>query len=295
MADVPVTLTSSGLSAQVNPLGAELTRLADREGRDLLWNGDPAFWTGRAPLLFPIVGRLPGDRLLHKGAAYPMSQHGFARRRSFTLTDQGTSHATFRLVADEATRVQYPFDFALDVTYTLAEATLRIEARLANPGTEPLPASFGFHPAFLWPLPYGGTRAEHRLTFELPEAAPVHRPVGGLLSEAVEPNPAVDGVVELTDALFAADAVIFTQLRSRHIRFGVPGEPGLEVAFEGMPHLGIWSKPGAPFVCIEPWQGYATPEGDERPFTDKPGLVFVPPGQTHRFAMAVRWLSDAGR
>ncbi len=294
MVDQPVKLKSRLLSAEISPLGAELVRLADGEGRELLWNGDPAFWTGRAPLLFPIVGRLPGDQLVHKGVAYPMSQHGFARRREFVRTAASASAASFTLQADEETRKQYPFDFALAVTYTLIEATLTIEAVVTNPGDEPLPASFGFHPAFRWPLPYGGTKSEHRLVFEKAEVEPVHRPVGGLLAHAGEPNPAVDAVFAPDDALFARDALIFLNPRSRHVRFGVPGQPGLEVAFPGMDQLGIWSKPGAPFLCIEPWSGYASPEDAPAEFTEKPGLSLIAPGQRQSFGMAVRWLTDSG-
>ncbi|MFK8250715.1 aldose 1-epimerase family protein [Ancylobacter terrae] len=295
MTELSVTLMSEGLSAEVSAQGAELVRLRDREGRDLLWNGDPAFWNRRAPLLFPIVGRLPGDALLHEGGTYPMTQHGFARDSVFEVFSTAEDRATFVLRASEASRRQYPFDFELSVTYALAGTTLTITADVRNPGTRVLPASFGFHPAFLWPLPYGGTRADHRIVFEKAEVAPVHRPVGGLLSAATEPNPAMEGSIALTDALFAADALIFTELRSHHLFYGVPGEPGLEVAFPGMPHLGLWSKRGAPFVCIEPWFGYATPEGDTAAFVDKPGLAHIAPGAEQRFAMSVRWLPDVGR
>ncbi len=295
MVEATVRLKSGYLDVEIAPLGAEMVRLADKQGHDLLWNGDAAFWTGRAPLLFPIVGRLPNDQLVHEGVIYPMAQHGFARRRVFTLEERTGSSARFALHADEETRKQYPFDFELAVTYTLVEATLTIEAVVSNPGTVPLPASFGFHPAFRWPLPYGGTRADHRLIFEKAEVEPVHRPVGGLLSAATEPNPAVDAVVEPDDAMFARDALIFLAPRSHHVRFGVPGEPGLEVAFPGMPQLGLWSKPGAPFLCIEPWFGYASPEDAPAEFTRKPGLSVIAPGASRSFAMAVRWLPDVGR
>ncbi len=119
---------------EIGALGAEMISLKDADGRDLLWNGDAAFWTGRAPLLFPIVGRLTNDTLIHDGVAYPMTQHGFARRRPFELMSASDSRATFRLVDDDETRKQYPFAFGLYITYTLNEATLTIEARVHNPG-----------------------------------------------------------------------------------------------------------------------------------------------------------------
>ncbi|QJP12190.1 aldose 1-epimerase family protein [Starkeya sp. ORNL1] len=295
MTDVSATLGSDFLTVEIGALGAEMVSLRDADGRDLLWNGDAAFWTGRAPLLFPIVGRLTNDTLIHDGVTHPMTQHGFARRRPFELMSASDSRATFRLVDDEETRKQYPFAFGLYVTYTLNEATLTIEARVHNPGVTELPASFGFHPAFRWPLPYGGGRADHIITFEKAEVVPIHRPVGGLLSAATEPNPAVGGSIKLDKVDFERDALIFTDVRSHHVVYGAPGEPGLEIAFEGMPQLGIWSKPDAPFVCIEPWYGHASPEGFAGEFSEKPGLVQIAPGGERRFAMSVRWLPDTGR
>jgi len=295
MSDGAVELKSDLLSARIAPLGAELIALRDGDGKDLLWDGDPAWWTGRAPLLFPIVGRLPGDTLVHDGKHYPMAQHGFARRRPFELVSASNERAVFRLLPDEETRKQYPFDFALTVTYTLLEATLTIDAEVENPGTGVLPASFGFHPAFRWPLPYEGKKEEHTLVFEKAEVEEIHRPVDGLLSAEGEPNPAVDIDIELYDDLFERDALIFLHVRSRHVRYGVPGQPGLEVAFPGMPQLGIWSKYKSPFLCIEPWSGYASPPGGSAEFMDKPGLSMIAPGEKKSFGMAIRWMSDVGR
>lgn len=292
MAETSVTLRSSGLSAEVAAQGAELVRLQDGEGRDLLWHGDATYWSGRSPLLFPIVGRLPQDELIHEGRGYGMKQHGFARRSRFDLVEAEQLSALFRLLPNDDIRAQYPFPFALDVAYVLADATLTITATVANPGPQSLPASFGFHPGFLWPLPYGEERSAHRLFFEAAEDVPVHRPVGGLLSAETEPSPVIERVLTPDDALFARDALIFLEPRSRRVRFGVPGKPGLEISFPGMPQLGIWSKPGAPFLCIEPWSGYATPEGDPRPFVEKPGLAHIPPGGAESFSMAIRWLAE---
>ena len=294
MAGKSVSLSSSVLSAEIAPLGAELVRLRDGAGRDLLWHGDAAFWAGRAPLLFPIVGRLPDDELLHDGQRFSMKQHGFARRSTFDVVEEEPGRAVFRLLPSAETRAQYPFAFALDVAYVLDGATITITGTVRNPGSDSLPASFGFHPAFLWPLPYGGSRADHRLLFDEPEVEPVHRPVGGLLSAATEPNPAASGIIAPDDALFERDAVIFRTVRSHRIRFGVPGAPGLEIGFPGMPQLGLWSKPGAPFLCIEPWHGFATPEGDGRPFAEKPGLALIAPGAAQSFAMSISWLPDIG-
>lgn len=287
-----VSLRSDALSAEISTLGAELRALADAEGRALLWHGDPAFWSGRAPLLFPIVGELPDLTLVHEGKGHPMRRHGFARFSEFEVVAQAPARATFRLLPTEATRAEYPFDFALEVTFALDGATLAMEAVVTNPGPGVLPASFGYHPAFLWPLPYGGTRAEHRVIFAEPEPAPIHRPVNGLLSRASEPSPAADGVLKPDDAMFERDALIFLGLNSHRLQYGVPGRPGLDVTFPGMPDLGIWTKPGAPYLCIEPWSGYATPEGDTRPFVEKPGLLHIPAGEERRFVMNVSLIPE---
>ena len=152
MADA-VSISDSTLSAQISPLGAELVRLQDGNGLDLLWDGDPAFWTGRSPLLFPIVGETRGNRIRVAGASYGMGRHGFARTSTFALVASGPSHCTWRLEANGETRRQYPFEFRLDVTYRVEAATLHMSAEVTNPGDGIMPAAFGFHPALRWPLP----------------------------------------------------------------------------------------------------------------------------------------------
>jgi galactose mutarotase-like enzyme len=278
-----LSISGPGLSARIDALGAELVRLQDAAGRDLLWDGDPAFWTGRSPLLFPMVGRARGDRITVAGRTYDMGQHGFARTSVFALLRADAASCTWRLAASDATRRRYPFAFRLDVTYRIEGATLHIEAEVANTDTAVLPASFGFHPALRWPLPYGTPRASHDIVFEKDEPAPIRRPVDGLLSAAQFPTPVRDRRLPLRDDLFEAGALIFDTLASRSLVYG----KAIRVDFPRMPHLGLWTKPGAGYVCIEPWQGYASPEGFDGDFADKPGMVAIAPGATEVFAMAI--------
>ena len=282
-----VTISSPQLRAHVSAHGAELVRLQDGQGRDWLWDGDPAFWTGRSPLLFPVVGRVRHDRIHVNGSAYDLPRHGFARTSLFEVEEASPSMCRLRLSASEATLKHYPFPFQLDVTYAAEEETLRITAAVANTGSSVMPASFGFHPAFRWPLPYGAPRETHQIQFEHEEPAPVRRPVEGLLSREAEPSPVQGRTLVLQDSLFEADALVFDQLRSRSVEYGSPGSASLRVDFPQMPHLGIWTKPRAGFICIEPWQGHADPEGYEGDFSDKPGIVSVQPGETSRFMIAV--------
>jgi galactose mutarotase-like enzyme len=284
---VIVSIASSKLQAQVATAGAELVRLQDEQGRDLLWDCDPAFWTGRSPLLFPIVGRVRSDHIRVDGVEYELRQHGFARTSQFEITETSPSRCRLRLGSDEDTLERYPFPFRLEVTYSIEEAALTVSALVTNAGERTLPASFGFHPAFRWPLPYGAPREAHEVRFERDEGAPIHRPVDGLLSRETYPSPVDDGRLELRDDLFADGAMIWDRLKSRAVQYGAPGRRSIRVAFPEMPHLGIWTKPGAGFVCIEPWQGYASPEDFTGEFADKPGIVLVPPGDTKTFEMEI--------
>jgi galactose mutarotase-like enzyme len=284
-----IRIATDAMSAEFSTLGAEMRVLRDEAGRDLLSDGPPEYWTGRAPLLFPIVGAVNRDTIHIDGAPYPIAKHGFARRSEFAVVDHQSDSVTFRLEADTATRPHYPFDFRLDIRFAIDGPTLRSEAVLTNPGDVALPASFGFHPAFRWPLPWGGDRADHRLVFAEAEPAPIRRidTKTGLVLPDPRPTPVEGDMLAPRDDLFVEDALIFDRLYSRKLRFGVPGKRGLEVDFADMPLLGVWTKPGAPFLCIEPWQGLADPVGYDGDFRTKPYVVEVAPGAERRFAMAI--------
>lgn len=284
-----IRIASDALSAEFSTLGAEMRILRDEAGRDLLSDGPPEYWTGRAPLLFPVVGAVNGNQIRVDGQAYAMAKHGIARTRAFEVVETAADRVRFRLESDSATHAHYPFDFRLDVQHRIEGATLHTEAVLTNPGDIPLPASFGFHPAFRWPLPWGGTRAEHRLVFAEAEPAPIRRidTTSGLVLRDPRPTPVEGDMLAPRDDLFVPDALIFDRLRSRSVRFGVPGGRMLRVDFPDMPLLGVWTKPGAPFLCIEPWQGLADPVGYEGDFRAKPWVVEVAPGGERRFAIAI--------
>ncbi|MGQ3297170.1 aldose 1-epimerase family protein [Reyranella sp.] len=278
-----VSISTAALSAEISATGAELVRLQDRAGADLLWDGDPAFWTGRSPLLFPIVGEVKANRLTVAGNAYEIGRHGFARTSTFALVRSDAASCTWRLESSEATRRQYPFEFRLDVTYRIEGATLHMEAEVTNTGGAVMPASFGFHPALRWPLPYGKLRAAHGIVFERDEPAPIRRPVDGLLSAAQYPSPVRDRHLLLHDDLFEDGALVFDTLASRSVVYG----EAIRVDFPRMPHLGVWTKPGAGYVCIEPWQGHASPEGFDGELADKPGMIAIMPGATESFGMSI--------
>lgn len=282
-----VSISDSALSAKISAAGAELQRLQDRDGSDLLWSGDPAVWAGRAPLLFPLVGETKDKKIKVDGQTYEIARHGFTRTSRFALVTAEKAHCIWRLEASEATRRQYPFEFCLDLVYRIERGALHMTAEVTNRGDRPMPASFGFHPALRWPLPSGASREAHEILFEYDEPAPVRRLANNLLSPVLHPTPVQGRRLALRDELFRDDALIFDTLESRGLVYGAPGHRSLRVTFPGMPHLGIWTKPGAGYVCIEPWQGYASPDSFDGELGDKPGMVSIGPGATKRFEMSI--------
>lgn len=283
-----VRITSGALSAAINSFGAELTHLEDAQGRELMTDADPAYWAGHAPLLFPIVGALNGGEYrLEDRRSFAMKQHGFARRLEWTVAERGVDHARFQLADDAVTREQYPFGFVLDATYRVAGLRLEIEVRLRNRGDVALPASFGFHPAFAWPLPYGEPRESHRLTFAADEPARVNRVIDALIGAAERPSPLDGRELLLRDDLFAEDALVWERIVSGSVLYGAAQGPVLDIGFDGAPSLGVWTRPGARFVCVEPWWGHADPVGFAGTIWEKPGIIRLDPGDERTFAMNV--------
>jgi galactose mutarotase-like enzyme len=283
-----LTVSSGALTAQVNPLGAQLSTLRDRSGRELLWDGNPAFWNGRAPLLFPIVGTLAGGVYRVAGKTYALSRHGFARGKPFEVLSASSTEALLRLRADDESLAVYPFYFQLQVRFQITGSTLTVTASVRNDGDAPMPASFGYHPGFRWPLPFGGARALHAIEFDLEEPEPIRRlDAAGLVTPVRYPTPIHARRLLLDDELFTDDAVIFAAIRSRGLRYGADTGPQLALHFPDTPYLGLWSKPSAPFICIEPWHGMADPVGFSGDFTEKPGVFIVPPGAQRELKMQV--------
>jgi galactose mutarotase-like enzyme len=278
------TLRSGGFEATIKAHGAELCSLKDAQGLELIWQAGAA-WPRHAPLLFPIVGRLKNDELRHQGKAYPMTQHGFARDQVFEWAERGAASCSLVLCDSAVTRARYPFAFRLAVHYRLQATELEVTFEIANTGEETLPASIGAHPAFNWPLVEGVPKESYRLTFSDPELAPIRRLKDGLLREKPEPTPIEGHTLALSARLFDDDALILDRLASSSVRYAADHGPSLEVSWDGLRELGIWSKPGGPgflciepcFLCIEPWRGFASPSGFDGEFADKPGLMHIAP------------------
>jgi galactose mutarotase-like enzyme len=277
------TISNGNISAVIKQDGAELCSLVNAREHQLLWQAGPA-WPRHAPVLFPVVGKLKNDVLHHRGKPYPMKQHGFARDLRFTWSQNLPHSCRLSLHDNAVTHAQYPFAFALDVTFTVHEMQLIVVFEITNSDDQVMPVSIGAHPAFNWPLVEGVDKRSHSVVFAQAETAPVRRVTDGLLRSQSYPTPVQGDTLALSEALFLEDAVIFERLASQSLRYAASGHRGIGFSWEGFRELGLWSKAaGAPFLCIEPWHGYASPSDFDGEFGAKPGLMHLAPGEKRSF------------
>ena len=249
----------------------------------LLWQADPAVWAQTAPILFPVVGWTRNGEVRHRGKTYPLGLHGFAAGRDFALVEQGDDFARLRLEADDSSRALYPFDFRLDAVYRLEQDALVWALEATNLGPEPMPYALGLHPGFCWPL--GGSGAEHVFVFDQPERpeVPVIAP-GGLFS-AERRTVALDGRrLALTPDLMAQEALCFLDIASRGAVFDNGAGLRLRLDLDDFPHLALWGRPPAPFLCIEAWTGHGDPVDFAGELAEKPSIRLLAPGATARHA-----------
>lgn len=282
------TLENAYLTVTVQTDGGELCSLRDASGQELLWQAGPE-WPHHAPNLFPIVGELAGGAYLHNGKRHEMKRHGFARTKKFAWLQRSPTRCRLVLHDDAETRAQYPFSFRFEISYALDGDALEIAYTITNTGRAVLPAAMGGHPAFVWPLTEDVEKTAHSLEFSHAEAPHIRRiDAAGLILPDGLPSPIVDRVLPLEPGLFAADAIILDPLASTSVRYGAPGAPTIEISWEGVTQLGIWQKPGANFLCIEPWAGHASPVGFAGEIMDKPGMMLIPAGDKRVLSYRIR-------
>jgi galactose mutarotase-like enzyme len=287
------TLLSNGrITAAVNHLGAELCSLQNSEGREMLWQAGPA-WPRHAPLLFPVIGRMVDDTLVHNGVRYPMPQHGFARDVEFARIGATATSVQFRLTDTTRTDRHFPFPFLLDVHYALDGDELAVTYRIGNPSREEaLPASVGVHPAFRWPLRAGASKESYRLVFNDLESAPVRRVDNVLLRAGSHPTPVDGSTLRLNPGLFSDGAVILDQLSSTTVHYQSDDDEGLTLSWSGFEQLAIWAPPdGADLLCIEPWFGLPSPADFHGEYCSKPAQLHLGPGEEREFGLRISGFS----
>lgn len=265
------TISNSNLTAKINPLGAELCSLKDSKGKEYIWEGNPAFWGKHSPILFPIVGTLKNNSYHYNNTEYHLSRHGFAREMEFKLVTQSVNSATFSIQATEETLKKYPFDFELQICYTLNENILNIEYKVINNGKSQMPFSIGAHPAFSLAENF----ENYSISFNQEEPLEYYLLENDLISNKTKKLDVEHQKTALNYAIFENDALIFKSLQSNSLTILENSKPLLKVNFEGFPSLGIWTKKDAPFLCIEPWFGYSDTENNFGDLFQKEGILVL--------------------
>lgn len=277
------TIKNDQLTAVVNEQGAELYSLV-ADGRELLWNGDAKYWTGRSPNLFPFVGRMAGKQYTYKGKSYQMGIHGFAKISSFACVQSSETHLLLELCDNEETRRQYPFAFRFTVGYTLQGDTLNTEYTVENRSGEAMPFGIGGHPGFALPFADGLAFEDYALTFAK-ESAPtrIYFSPNGLV-DATKPWPLEGGrAIPLRHSLFDDDAVVLEGVPAELVLGSAKGGPALRFkGGQGLRYWGFWhaNKSDAPYVCIEPWSSLPGGEGEPVDLEIKQDLLRLEPGGT---------------
>lgn len=267
-----VTISNSDLSARINFKGAELFSLQNlKNNQEYIWEGDPKYWGKHSPVLFPIVGTLKNNSYFYENKEYKLWQHGFARDLNFELIEYSETHSLFSLKATEETKKVYPFEFELQLAYTLLENKLQLKYTVINNDSVAIPFCIGGHPGFSLPKNF----ENYALEFEVQETLTSYTLDNGLLSDTKFNINLEEKKLPLRYSDFENDALIMKELQSKEIIILDKSEPLLKVTFSDFNNLGIWTKVGAPYICIEPWLGYSDKINSNGNILEKEGIQIV--------------------
>ena len=291
MTEAAIALAAGAARLAIARCGAEATAWSVG-GVDLLWPSDAAIWSEISPILYPVVGwTRDGARVA--GRQYALGLHGFAHGKNFEIEAARADFARLTLSDSAETRALYPFAFRLAVEYRLSAGELEIAIEVENPGAAPAPYACGLHPGFRWPFA-GGPRTGARVIFERDERAEV--PIiaaGGLISPRKRAIPLKGKALPLDDELFASDALCFLEPASRWLRFEQADGSAIEMDFSSFGLAAVWTRPGAPFLCLEAWTGYSDPEGFAGDLFEKPAMRTLAPGERARHQAIYRYFAVA--
>ena len=267
-----ISIQNQYLHVEISTRGAELQSIRDSSGNERLWQGDPAFWTGRAPILFPICGGLREDTYYLDGQRYSMPKHGFAKISEWQTENISSDRAVFLLTEMHP---GFPFRYELRAIYQLVEKSLKVTYAIQNLDDRTFCCSVGSHEA--WATP-GGLES-YSIKFEQPEQLANYSPIGNLLPRG--PVILGENVCELPlkTEYFAIDALVFPHLKSRAVTLKKQDKEELRVSYDGMDVLLLWTKPGANYICIEPWCSAPDYVDSDMQIRNKPGILTLAPGK----------------
>ena len=284
------TLENDYLRVSIRPKGAELTSIFHKaSGIEHLWQADPTVWGWHAPNLFPVVGGCLNNQLLIDGKTYPIERHGFVRQSLFDTTESTTTHAIFSLWSNDATRAHFSYEFEFQLIYELNGPQLTITYRLVNEDDKTVFFSVGAHPAFAVPFKADEAYEDYFIEFERVEPLETHMlSAAGYFTGETRPVPTEGRQLPLTKHLFDEDALVFKNIASKRVAIrSDKHDHAVTVDYSAFSYLGLWAKPGAPFVCIEPWLGCADSEGKPRPIQEKEAIQRVDAGKVFEAAFTI--------
>jgi galactose mutarotase-like enzyme len=285
-----ITIKNHQSWVKITTRGAQLMEWHDTFiSRRILWQLNEDFWNRVSPLLFPIVGRLKNDGYRFNGSDFEMKQHGFARDCDFEVMESTENSILLRLVSNLETRKSFPFDFIFDVKYILKEQALEVYNTVQNTGGQNMYCSFGAHPGFH----IEGSITDYQIC--IPGASRMQRHLikeGLYTGESEWLEFQSDGVLQLTEDFFKEDAIVFKNENIQSIQIWQKNKPFLELAIKGepAPYWGIWRKPGAPFLCLEPWWGIADSVNSNGHFMTKEGINSLLPNEKRSFDYKINLL-----
>lgn len=265
------------LTCEIDDMGAQLHSLVSKEnGKEYIWYGKTEIWYGQAPVLFPVIGQLINDKYFYNGKEYSMPKHGLARKLLFNVKECEGAKAVFSLESSEETLASYPFEFELLVTFELKEKSLVNTMTVINKTDGEMYFSIGAHPGF-------NCEVGDVIEFELPETLETERiDSDNLIIDAKFPVIENGREIEITQDIFSKDALILSGIKSNKLR--IKGKNEVEFTFGDCPYLGIWAKPGAPYVCIEPWYGVNDGREIKNDISEKRGIERLDKNGVFEFA-----------
>lgn len=265
------------LVAGIKSAGAELTSIRSKESDfEFLWQGNPDVWYGQSPVLFPIIGRVLDDKYYLEGKEYTMPKHGLFRKREAQVVSQEKSKITFIETEDEETLKIFPYNFEVYVTFELIEKSLKCSYKVVNKNDKTMYFSIGGHPGFNCEI------GDHLVFDEKETLETVAIDTECLRNGKTLPVLNDETTITITKDIFNDDALIFTGIKSKCITLESDNH-NRKVKFDigSCPYLGIWAKPGAPYVCIEPWWGVNDDHNKKDDFSQKDCIQRVDAGNNY--------------
>lgn len=274
------------LSIAVNPVGAELSNIKNLEtGIEHLWQGNPEIWASQAPNLFPVIGVLKNGEYTFEGKTYKMPKHGFVRyNKNIRLKSKTENELVFELQFSEESLKQYPFKFNFEIAFKLNGKNLEVSHQVSNLDEKTMYFSLGGHPAFNAPLSENEDYEDYYLEFDQKlDLRSYLLNKEGLVSERTEGILDNENKIWLKKDLFENDALIFKNIPSKKVVLKSKNSGAvLSVEYSDFKNLGIWAKPNAPYVCIEPWLGIADVEGTDQNLKTKEGIEQLEPEEVYQ-------------